>query len=139
MPGAVTPAIAVKRPRHKHEPAQHRKKIGIVGAGRVGSTIAYAALIRRVAKQISLYDPTRSRVTAEVLDLSHGLMFVPMAGVEGSNDVEILAGSDVIVFTAREQPKSPARHAWTLPKRTLQSVWSSCRKDPGLSRHMRSS
>ncbi len=100
MSDVIAPASDIQSPRHRHEPAQRRNKIGIVGAGRVGSTVAYAALIRGVAKQISLYDPTRSRVNAEVLDLNHGLMFVPMASVEGSDDIQVLAGSDVIVFTA---------------------------------------
>jgi len=100
MSDSTTTAAEIQPPRHHHEPAQRRNKIGIVGAGRVGTTVAYAALIRGVAKQISLYDPTRSKVTAEVLDLNHGLMFVPMAGVEGSDDIQVLAGSDVIVFTA---------------------------------------
>ncbi len=100
MTDSNTQGVDASRPHHVHEPAQRRNKIGIVGAGRVGSTVAYAALIRGVAKQISFYDPTRARVTAEVLDLNHGLMFVPMAVVEGSDDIQILAGSDVIVFTA---------------------------------------
>ncbi|MBV9574137.1 MAG: L-lactate dehydrogenase [Acidobacteriales bacterium] len=100
MPDSTTPAAEAQRPHHRHEPAQRRNKIGIVGAGRVGTTVAYAALIRGVAKQISLYDPTRSKVDAEVLDLNHGLMFVPMAGVEGSDDMQVLAESDVIVFAA---------------------------------------
>lgn len=75
-------------------------KIGIVGAGSVGATIAYAAMIRGVAKQISLFDVAKSKVDAEVLDLNHGLMFVPMASIEGSTDVEVLRDSDVVVVTA---------------------------------------
>src|SRR5689334_19732812 len=86
--------------RRQHHERQRTNKIGIVGAGRVGTTVAYAALIRGVANHIVLYDPTRSKVEAEVLDLNHGLMFVPMASVEGSDDVAILAGCDVVVFTA---------------------------------------
>jgi len=35
-------------------------KIGIIGAGSVGATIAYAALIRGVAREIGLFDITRS-------------------------------------------------------------------------------
>ena len=54
-------------------------KIGIIGAGSVGATIAYAALIRGVAREISLFDIARSKVDAEVLDLNHGLLFVPQA------------------------------------------------------------
>jgi L-lactate dehydrogenase len=100
MSETVVQPAAATRIRHPHDPTQRTNKIGIIGAGRVGSTIAYAAMIRGVAKQISLYDPTRSKVDAEVLDLSHGLMFVPMASVEGSDEIEVLAGSDVVVMTA---------------------------------------
>jgi L-lactate dehydrogenase len=100
MPAPTTLSDEARQTRHHHEPTQRRNKIGIVGAGRVGTTVAYAALIRGVAKQISLYDPTPSKVAAEVLDLNHGLMFVPMAVVEGSDDMQVLAGSDVIVFAA---------------------------------------
>jgi L-lactate dehydrogenase len=52
-------------------------KVGIVGAGSVGATIAYACMLRGVAKHISLFDVASSKVHAEVLDLNHGLMFVP--------------------------------------------------------------
>ncbi len=84
---------------------ERRSKIGIVGAGSVGATIAYACMIRGVAKQISLFDVARSKVDAEVLDLNHGLMFVPTATVDGSNDLEVLADSDVIVVTAGAKQK----------------------------------
>ena len=93
------PVPAAEAPRRR-EGAQHTSKIGIVGAGRVGTTVAYAALIRGVAKHISLYDPNPQKVAAEVLDLNHGLMFVPMAGIEGSDDLQVLADSDVIIFAA---------------------------------------
>src|SRR5829696_8623416 len=75
-------------------------KIAIVGAGSVGATIAYACMIRGVGKQIVLYDTNRAKVDAEVLDLNHGLQFVPMATIEGSDDVEICRDANVIVITA---------------------------------------
>jgi L-lactate dehydrogenase len=80
-------------------------KIGIVGAGSVGATIAYAAMIRGVAREISLYDIARAKVDAEVLDLNHGLLFASQAKVNGSDDVEILRGSDVVVVTAGAKQK----------------------------------
>lgn len=80
-------------------------KIGIIGAGSVGATIAYAALIRGVAREISLFDIARTKVEAEVLDLNHGLLFLPQAKVEGSDDVEVLRGADVVVMTAGAKQK----------------------------------
>jgi len=80
-------------------------KIGIVGAGSVGATIAYACMVRGIGKHISLYDVVKSRVDAEVLDLSHGLQFVPMAKVDGSDDLNVLENSDVIVVAAGARQK----------------------------------
>ena len=86
-------------------PAERPAKVGIIGAGSVGATIAYAAMIRGVARQISLYDIARSKVDAEVLDLNHGQLFAPQATVSGSDDVEVLRDSDVIVMTAGAKQK----------------------------------
>jgi len=80
-------------------------KVGIIGAGSVGATIAYAAMIRGLARQISLFDIAKIKVNAEVLDLNHGMLFVPQGIVEGSDDVEVLRGSDVIVMTAGAKQK----------------------------------
>ena len=80
-------------------------KIGIIGAGSVGATIAYAALIRGVAREISLFDIARTKVDAEVLDLNHGLLFAPQAKVDGGDDVEVLRGADVVVMTAGAKQK----------------------------------
>ena len=80
-------------------------KVGIVGAGSVGATIAYACMVRGVGKHISLFDIAKSKVEAEVLDLNHGLMFVPMAKVDGSDDLNVLERSDVIVVTAGAKQK----------------------------------
>ena len=62
-------------------------KLGIVGAGAVGATLAYAALMRGVAQNVALFDVNSAKVRAEALDLSHGIQFVPMAHVDGSDDV----------------------------------------------------
>lgn len=74
--------------------------LGIIGAGSVGTAIAFAALNRGVARRISLHDLNAKKVRAEVLDLRHGLEFVRPAIVEGSDDIEVCSGADVIVITA---------------------------------------
>ena len=80
-------------------------KIAIIGAGSVGATIAYAAMIRGVARQLALYDINRAKVDAEVLDLNHGLQFMPMATLEGSDDINVCAEADVVVITAGAKQK----------------------------------
>lgn len=75
-------------------------KVAVVGAGAVGTAIAYAAQIRGVCRQLALFDLNAAKVRAEVLDLNHGMQFTPMAEITGSNDLEVCAGADVVVITA---------------------------------------
>jgi L-lactate dehydrogenase len=51
-------------------------KLTVVGAGSVGSSTAYAALIRGSARHVALYDIATAKVEAEVLDLAHGLVLI---------------------------------------------------------------
>jgi L-lactate dehydrogenase len=80
-------------------------KIAVIGAGSVGATIAYACMMRGVAKSIALYDTNAAKVEAEVLDLNHGLQFVPMATLEGSSELAVCADADVVVVTAGAKQK----------------------------------
>ena len=84
---------------------EHKQKIGIVGAGSVGATIAYACMVRGVGKHISLFDVAKAKLHAEVLDLNHGLMFVPEAQLDGSDDIGVLKGADIVVITAGAKQK----------------------------------
>lgn len=84
---------------------ERKQKIGIIGAGSVGAMIAYACMVRGVGKHISLFDVAKAKLHAEVLDLNHGLMFVPEAQLDGSDDIEVLKGSDTVVITAGAKQK----------------------------------
>jgi len=75
-------------------------KLSIIGAGSVGSSLAYAALIRHSAQRVVLYDVNRARAEAEVLDLAHGTPFTGASRISGGGDIELVADSDVVVITA---------------------------------------
>ncbi|WP_312182515.1 L-lactate dehydrogenase [Arthrobacter sp.] len=81
-------------------------RLGIVGAGSVGTALAYAALIREAAREIVIYDIDAVRAEAEALDLAHGTQFTGANTVTGGGRIEALAGADVIVVTAgaRQEP-----------------------------------
>ena len=80
-------------------------KVAIIGAGAVGSTLAYACVIRGVAREVVLQDINKQRVEAEALDIAHGIQFTPAASVAGSDDVEICRDADVVVITAGAKQK----------------------------------
>lgn len=75
-------------------------KLSIIGAGTVGTAIAYASAIRGTAAEIAIVDQNAAKANAEVLDLRHGLQFVPRTSVSGGDDLDLTADSDVVVVTA---------------------------------------
>ncbi|MFF2634195.1 L-lactate dehydrogenase [Microbacterium sp. NPDC058021] len=75
-------------------------KVTVVGAGSVGSSTAYAALIRGSARHIALYDIATEKTEAEVLDLAHGTQFTGSSDITGGSDISVAEGSHVIVITA---------------------------------------
>ena len=82
-----------------------RTKVSIIGAGAVGTAIAYALLIKRIAGEVALYDLNKAKVEAEVLDLAHGSQFTNPSRIYGGDDLEVVRNSDVIVITAGAKQK----------------------------------
>lgn len=80
-------------------------KIAIIGAGSVGATVAYALLIRGVARHVVLHDIDSRKVHAQTLDLNHGLQFVPAATIDGSDDITICKDAHVVIICAGAKQK----------------------------------
>lgn len=77
-----------------------QSKLAIIGAGAVGTSLAYAAMIRESAREIALYDIRTEKVAAEVLDLAHGSQFTGVSRIHGSDDLDVVQGANVVVVTA---------------------------------------
>ncbi|MGO4494057.1 L-lactate dehydrogenase, partial [Arthrobacter sp. 2YAF22_2] len=68
--------------------AQSGSKLAVIGAGSVGTSLAYAALIRGSASHVALFDVNATKAEAEVLDLAHGTQFTAAAAtVNGGGDI----------------------------------------------------
>lgn len=80
-------------------------KLAVVGAGSVGTSLAYAALIRGSVREVALYDINTAKVDAEVKDLAHGTQFTPASDIMGGSDISTVAGADVVVITAGAKQK----------------------------------
>lgn len=74
-------------------------KIAIVGAGRVGTTTAYALMLNNVASEIILVDTDQNRCEGEILDLSDVLPF-SAATIISSGSYQDAAQADIIIITA---------------------------------------
>ncbi|MDN6425285.1 MAG: L-lactate dehydrogenase, partial [Bifidobacterium crudilactis] len=80
-------------------------KLAIIGAGAVGSTMAFAAAQRGIAREIWVEVIYAMRVEAEVLDMLLGSSFYPTVSINGSDDVEICRDADIVVITAGARQK----------------------------------
>lgn len=75
------------------------KKIGIVGCGNVGATIAYTLTMRSSCTELVLIDLDEAKAQGEAMDLNHCLPFLtPVQITAGSYDD--LAGAEIIVLAA---------------------------------------
>jgi len=74
-------------------------KVTIIGAGLVGSTTAYALMNAGAASEIALIDLNENRLMGEVMDLNHGIFFVPPVRIKAGT-YDDCADSNVVVITA---------------------------------------
>lgn len=79
-------------------------KVAIIGAGSVGTTIAYALMLRGLASHITLIDINRHKAEGEIKDLVHGLRFVPSVRLS-AGEVSDCAGAQIVVITAGAKQK----------------------------------
>jgi L-lactate dehydrogenase len=109
-------------------------KVGIIGAGRVGSACALAAVVRGSAREIVLVDRTRKRAKAVATDLRYGSPLCPKISVV-DGDYEDLADAALVMITAGINEKAGGATDRSDPKAdcgcwipTLKSIATSYRK-----------
>ena len=76
-----------------------RGKIVVIGAGFVGSTVAYTIMMEKLASEIVLIDINKEKATGEAVDMCHGMSYVWRTEVR-SGEYSECADADIIVITA---------------------------------------
>lgn len=76
-----------------------KTRIAVIGTGMVGSSFAYAAMIKGLAAELILIDVSEEREMGEVMDLAHGLIGTETGNVSGGNFKDC-QNVDIIVITA---------------------------------------
>jgi len=74
-------------------------KISIIGAGRVGSTVAFSLLMKGLASELVLVDYNRNAADGDALDLLHASSFAHPMVIRGG-DYPDTAGSDIVIICA---------------------------------------
>ena len=81
------------------------RKVAIIGAGFVGSSIAYALTIRNLANDIVLIDVNPKRAMGEAMDIQHGIPYMGRSSVR-AGDYTDCKNCDLIIITAG-RPRRP--------------------------------
>jgi L-lactate dehydrogenase len=74
-------------------------KISIIGAGAVGSTIAYTLMIKNLASEIILIDVNKEKEEGEVLDINDAISFSEVGKVK-TGEYKDAKDSDILIITA---------------------------------------
>jgi L-lactate dehydrogenase len=79
-------------------------RIGVVGAGNVGTTFAYTLLMSGLASEIVLIDANRAKAEGEAMDLNHSIPLMQPTRI-WAGDYPDCAGAAVTVITAGSNQK----------------------------------
>lgn len=96
---AIVKNITKIQPKKEGEVFIMSSKITIIGAGSVGSTIAYTLSTQDIASEIVMIDINKQKVEGEVMDIIQGTCFRdPISIVAG--DYEDAKDSDIVIITS---------------------------------------
>ena len=75
------------------------KKVTIIGAGSVGSTIAYTMAVNGIATEIVMIDINEAKAMGEALDIRQGVPFCPPVSIYAGSYPEAV-NSDIVILTS---------------------------------------
>ncbi len=84
-------------------------KIGIVGAGQVGSSAAYAMMLNAVGSEIVLVDLNEKLADAQATDISHGVPFGNPVWVRAGDYAQLDAAAVVVIAAGVAQKPGETR------------------------------
>ena len=79
-------------------------KVGIIGAGSVGSATAFALIMRGVARKIVLIDMNEKKAQAEAMDIAHAAPFAYANKIKAGTYKD-LEGCEIVIVTAGANQK----------------------------------
>jgi len=92
-------------------------KVAIIGAGAVGSSIAFSMAIQQLCTELVLIDVNHDKAQGEALDISHGLPFLGQMDLY-AGDYSDVKDCDLIILTAGI-PRKPGETRLDLAKKNV--------------------
>ncbi|HLW72530.1 MAG TPA: L-lactate dehydrogenase [Candidatus Babeliales bacterium] len=101
-------------------------KIAIIGAGSVGSTAAYALLLKNIAAEIILIDIDEIRCQGEILDLSDALSFDGTSRIRAGTAQDAAKANIIIIAAGKAQnPDETRQKLFSANKAIISNIFTS--------------
>lgn len=84
-------------------------KLAVIGAGHVGATFSYAALLSGLVGELVLVDKDHDRARGEAMDLAHSLPFNRPALVRAGDFADIAGAAATVIAAGANQKKGETR------------------------------
>jgi L-lactate dehydrogenase len=85
------------------------RKVGLVGAGLVGSSFVYGLMIRELATEIVLIDVNNEKAIGEMMDFNHGLSFSKPVKITAGNYADLRDAQVVVIAAGASQRPGETR------------------------------
>lgn len=86
-------------------------KVAVVGAGRVGSTLAYALAASGVVREIVVTDTNRDRAEGEAMDIAHAVPFYAPVNVRPGSLADAAGAAVTVIAAGAAQREGESRPA----------------------------
>jgi L-lactate dehydrogenase len=93
----------------KTKPISH-PQVFVIGAGMVGSTAAYAIMMREIAREIVLIDLHKELATGQVTDMNHAAAFTSGVHLRVGDYSEIRENDIIVITSGTSQKEGEDRH-----------------------------
>ena len=77
-----------------------RGKVVIIGAGMVGTSIAYSIINQSICEEVVIIDINENKAIGEALDMMHAMEFMNYKTIVRSGNYNDCKDADVIIITA---------------------------------------
>ena len=115
------------------EKAAMKTKITVIGAGNVGSTIAFMISVKHTADEVVIVDINEERAKGEAMDIRQGAPLTAQPVSVYAGNYESTAGSDIVIITSGI-PRKPGQTRMDLAQTNVNVSATSPRRLPNTAR-----
>ena len=110
-----------------------KTKITVIGAGNVGSTIAFMMSVQHTADEVVIVDINQEKAMGEAMDIRQGTPLTAQPVSVYAGTYESAAGSNIVIITSGI-PRKPGQTRMDLAQTNVNVIKDIARRSPSTAR-----